>query len=125
MSAAGSDAAGPRESSQAPHLTIPVRVTDPAAGTAIRFDACSVSVSGAFLPADLLFEVGELVGLEIDVPGGRRIVTRGRVSQVVRDTTGPRAPGMELDFIDLSPDDRAEIASGAGGTRNAQEKSTS
>lgn len=118
MSAAGSDAAGPRESaSQATHLTVAVRViSEPA----IRFERCSVSATGAFLPADLLLEVGELLGLEFEVPGGRRIVTRGRVSQVVRDTTGIRPPGMELDFIDLSPEDRAAIVLG---TRNAESTS--
>ena len=65
---------------------------------------------GAFLRSDLLFEVGEMLVMEFDLPGGRHIRTQGRVVRVARGGAKDRFPGMGLEFIDLSPDDRAAIA---------------
>ena len=76
----------------------------------IRFSSGDISGGGAFLRSDLLFEVGEMLVMEFDLPGGRHIRTQGRVVRVARGGAKDRFPGMGLEFIDLSPDDRAAIA---------------
>jgi Tfp pilus assembly protein PilZ len=60
-------------------------------------------VGGAFLRSDLLFEVGEILNLQIDLPPNRRISAVGRVVRVSRGTAQDRVPGMGIEFVDLSP----------------------
>jgi hypothetical protein len=48
--------------------------------------------------------------LEFDLPGGYKIRADGRVVRVARGGQKDRYPGMGLEFLDLSPDDRAAIA---------------
>jgi c-di-GMP-binding flagellar brake protein YcgR len=76
----------------------------------IRFSSGDVSGGGAFLRSDLLFEVGEVLNLEFDLPGGYHIRAQSRVVRVARGGQKDRYPGMGLEFLDLSPDDRAAIA---------------
>jgi len=80
------------------------------AGQGIHLDSANLSEGGAFLRSDLLFEVGEMLMMEFDLPGGRHIRTQGRVVRVARGGAKDRFPGMGMEFIDLSPDDRAAIA---------------
>ena len=47
---------------------------------------------------------------EVATSAGRHIRTQGRVVRVARGRAKDRFPGMGLEFIDLSPDDRAAIA---------------
>jgi len=49
----------------------------------IRFSTTDVSCGGTFLRADVLFEVGEVLLIEFDLPGGRRIRAQGRVVRVL------------------------------------------
>ena len=67
-------------------LELPVVVSDAANRVAggIRFASADVSGGGAFLRSDLLFEVGEILTLEFDLPGGRHVRARGRVVRVSR-----------------------------------------
>jgi c-di-GMP-binding flagellar brake protein YcgR len=92
-------------------LQVPVMVSDVAKKVRkpIRFSSADVSGGGAFLRSDLLFEVGELLHLEFDLPGGHHIGTDGRVVRVARGGQKDRFPGMGLEFVDISPDDRAAI----------------
>jgi c-di-GMP-binding flagellar brake protein YcgR len=101
-------------------LELPVVVTDAAnrARGAIRFASADVSGGGAFLRSEMLFEIGELMMVEFDLPGGRHVRVRGRVVRVSHGTTPTgnpddegqdRAPGMGVEFVDLSPEDRAAI----------------
>ena len=92
-------------------LEVPVMVSDVAKKVRkpIRFSSADVSGGGAFLRSDLLFEVGELLHLEFDLPGGHHIGTVGRVVRVARGGQKDKYPGMGLEFVDLSPDDRAAI----------------
>jgi len=94
------------------NLEVPVMISDAAKRVRkpIRFASGDISGGGAFLRSDLLFEVGETLVLEFDLPGGRHIRTQGRVVRVARGGAKDRFPGMGLEFIDLSPDDRAAIA---------------
>jgi Tfp pilus assembly protein PilZ len=90
---------------------LPVVVSDAAnrVKAGIRFGAADVSTGGAFLRSDLLFEVGELLNLEIQLPAARLIKARGRVVRVSRDSAEDRVPGMGIEFVDLSAEDRAAI----------------
>lgn len=113
-------------------LELPVVVSDAANRVAggIRFASADVSGGGAFLRSDLLFEVGEILTLEFDLPGGRHVRARGRVVRVSRGSAEPRTdavegqpekngkprsasrdrfPGMGVEFLDLTPEDRAAI----------------
>ena len=87
---------------------LPVLVSDSSnrVRAGIRFGAADVSPGGAFLRSDLLFEVGEILNLEIELPGKTRLKTRGRVVRVSR---GETPPGMGIEFVDLSDADRAAI----------------
>jgi uncharacterized protein (TIGR02266 family) len=92
-------------------LEVPVVVSD-AAGrvrVGIRFASADVSAGGAFLRSDLLFEIGELLTLEFDLPSGRHVRARGRVVRVSRDDSKDRFPGMGVEFVDLTAEDRAAI----------------
>ena len=90
---------------------LPVVVSDAAnkVRAGIRFRAVEVSQGGAFLRSDLLFEVGELLNLEIALPAAGQVHARGRVVRVARDDAKDRVPGMGIEFVDLSPEDRAAI----------------
>jgi hypothetical protein len=108
-------------------LELPVIVSDAANRVhgAIRFASADVSGGGAFLRSDMLFEIGELLTLEFDLPGGRHVRARGRVVRVSRGAgqTGrgrdddahrdprdrDRYPGMGVEFVDLDPADRTAI----------------
>ncbi|HET6284497.1 MAG TPA: PilZ domain-containing protein [Polyangia bacterium] len=92
-------------------LELPVVVSDASNRVqgGIRFSSADVSGGGAFLRSDLLFEVGEVLNLDFQLPGGRRIQTRGRVVRVSRAQTDERTPGMGVEFVGLAADDRAAI----------------
>jgi uncharacterized protein (TIGR02266 family) len=93
-------------------LELPVLVSDASNRVqgGIRFDPADVSTGGAFLRSDLLFEVGELLTLQFQLPdGGPTIRAQGRVVRVSREVSKDHVPGMGVEFVDLSPDDRAAI----------------
>ncbi len=75
----------------------------------IRFASTDLSSGGAFLRADLLFEVGEVLEVEFRLPNGRHIKTQGRVVRVSRGGPKDRTAGMGIEFVDLSAEDRAAI----------------
>ena len=103
----------PRDTRKFPRtgLEVPVLVSDAAKKVRkpIRFSSADVSGGGTFLRSDLLFEVGEVLHLEFDLPNGHHIGADGRVVRVARGGQKDKYPGMGLEFIDLSPDDRAAI----------------
>jgi hypothetical protein len=99
-------------------MELPVVVSDTSQRVkgAIRFASADVSGGGAFLRSDVLFEIGEMLTVEFDLPSGRHVRTRGRVVRVTRGAQGAgeapardRHPGMGVEFIDLSAEDRAAI----------------
>jgi Tfp pilus assembly protein PilZ len=96
-------------------VELPVLVSDAAnkVKAAIRFEAADVSPGGAFLCSDLLFEIGEVLNLNIELPG-RQIQARGRVVRVSRGSTRDQPPGMGIEFVDLSPADRAAVQAALG-----------
>jgi hypothetical protein len=94
-------------------VELPVVVSDAAnkVNAGIRFGAADVSLDGAFLRSDLLFEIGEVLNLTISLDRDRHVLIRGRVVRVSRGTNADQVPGMGIEFVDLSSADRAAIAS--------------
>jgi uncharacterized protein (TIGR02266 family) len=92
-------------------LEILVSVTDASQKVRkpIRFASTDLSSGGAFLRADVLFEVGEVLLIEFRLPNGRQIKTQGRVVRVARAGQKDRSSGMGIEFVDLSAEDRAAI----------------
>lgn len=72
---------------------------------AIRFDTRDISLGGAFLRSDLLFEVGEELEVEFDLPGAATIRLRARVVRVARGGD-KEAAGMGVAFTELPAHDR-------------------
>ena len=75
---------------------------------ALRFDAQDLSLGGAFLRSDLLFEIGEELELEFQVPSGAVVRVRSRVVRVARDA-GPAEAGMGIAFVDLAEADARAV----------------
>jgi len=92
-------------------LEILVSVTDASQKVRkpIRFASTDLSSGGAFLRADVLFEVGEVLLVEFRLPNGRQIKAQGRVVRVARGGQKDRTSGMGIEFVDLSAEDRAAI----------------
>lgn len=92
-------------------VELPVVVTDTANRVVggIRFASADVSPGGAFLRSDLLFEVGETLRVEFQLPTGRLIRATCKVVRVARDPGETRFPGMGMEFQDLDPADRQAI----------------
>ena len=75
----------------------------------IRLSSVDLSGGGAFVRADVLFEVGEMLHLEFQLPDGHQIRTQGRVVRVSRGGPQEKPPGMGIEFVDLPAEDRAAI----------------
>lgn len=91
-------------------LELPVLVHDTGNRVrgAIRFDLRDLSMGGAFLRADLLFEVGDELHVEFELPDGKAVKARGRVVRVSRDPA-PREAGMGIAFSEMSDTDREAV----------------
>jgi hypothetical protein len=76
----------------------------------IRLDSADVSEGGAFLRSALLFEVGEVLHLEIPLPGGPVIKATGKVVRVSRGRGKNSEPGMGIEFTRLAMSDRRAIS---------------
>jgi Tfp pilus assembly protein PilZ len=94
-------------------IELPVIVSDAAnkVDGHIQFDTQDVSVGGAFIRSDLLFEIGEELALAIKLPDGKVVQARGKVVRVTRDTgeDGPSGAGMGIQFVSLTDLDREAI----------------
>jgi Tfp pilus assembly protein PilZ len=75
----------------------------------IRFDSKDISIGGAFLRSDLLFEIGEELRIEFSLPEGPRVRARGRVVRVSRERDVGHVPGMGVEFTELSDSDRDAV----------------
>jgi uncharacterized protein (TIGR02266 family) len=101
----------PRRQHERQLVELPVVIEDAANRVRgrVRFDSHDLSVGGAFLRSDLLFEVGEELRVEFSLPGGPRIHARGRVVRVSRERDTGHVPGMGIEFIALADADRAAV----------------
>lgn len=77
---------------------------------AIHLDSADLSEGGAFLRSELLFEVGETLELTIPLSSGQEIKATGRVVRVSQSRERESAPGMGIEFIQLSVADRRTLA---------------
>ena len=101
----------PRRQHERRPVELPVVIEDAANRVRgkVRFDSKDLSVGGAFLRSDLLFEVGEEVRVEFSLPNGHRIHGRGRVVRVSRERDEGQEPGMGIEFIALTDPDRDAV----------------
>jgi uncharacterized protein (TIGR02266 family) len=101
----------PRRQHERRPVELPVVIEDAANRVRgkVRFDSRDLSVGGAFLRSDLLFEVGEEVRVDFALPDGHRVHARGRVVRVSRERDGGQVPGMGIEFIALTDPDRAAV----------------
>jgi Tfp pilus assembly protein PilZ len=75
----------------------------------IVFDTQDISAGGAFIRSDLLFEIGEELAVGFTLPSGSEITARAKVVRVSRDGDDGSAPGMGIQFLQLSESDRDAI----------------
>lgn len=91
-------------------LPVTVRAAGNQVKGGVHLSSTDLSEGGAFLRSDVLFEVGEVLELEIPLPTGQVIQAVGRVVRVARSRDRERQPGMGIEFIKLSPQDKRAIA---------------
>jgi hypothetical protein len=74
------------------------------------FDSSDLSTGGAFLVSDVLFEQGDMLGMECHLPNGPTLQCEARVAWVRRfPATGQKA-GMGIEFVGLAESARAALA---------------
>ncbi len=76
----------------------------------IRLDSADVSEGGAFLRSDLLFEIGEVLHLEIPLLSGQVVNAIGKVVRVAREAGQEPPPGMGIEFTKLTLRDRRALS---------------
>jgi hypothetical protein len=91
-------------------LTVKVRIPGHRIQTGIHLDSGDVSEGGAFLRSDLLFEIGDVLQLEIPLPGGPVVKATGRVARIEGKIDPTSAPGIGVEFTKLSMQDRRALA---------------
>lgn len=72
----------------------------------LQFSSGDLSEGGAFLRSDLLLEEGEILSVDIALPGGQRIKATARV---VRTNQGHGSGGMGIEFVRLAESDRKTL----------------
>ena len=95
-------------------VTLPLLVRDSNSQIAatIEFDTHDVSLGGAFLRSEILFEIDEQLELRFQIQG-KAITLRGKVVRVVREPDEGMA-GMGIQFVDISEQDRKLLADAIG-----------
>jgi hypothetical protein len=91
-------------------LAVKVRAAGSRVEGGIRLDSTDVSEGGVFLRSDLLFEIGEVLELEIVLPEGTTVQATGRVVRVARRRAEDSVPGMGIEFTRMAMSDRRAIA---------------
>lgn len=86
-------------------VSVEVKAQGRSAAGQLQFDAMDLSMGGAFLKSDILFDEGEPLVLEMQLSQGS-ICGAARVVWV-RRLVGE--PGMGVEFMSLSEDDRRTI----------------
>ena len=99
-------------------VELPIAIGGPGskATAHIQFSTSDVSVGGAFIRSDLLFEIGEALSLMFTLPDGRSVRAKGTVVRVSRGAPpeqqfdpGAEKPGMGIEFVSLPDTDRDAI----------------
>jgi c-di-GMP-binding flagellar brake protein YcgR len=88
-------------------LSISVSTVDgPKVAGQLQFSSGDLSEGGAFLKSDLLLEEGEIVNVDITLPGGQGIKATARV---VRTSQDQNSGGMGIQFVRLAESDRKSL----------------
>lgn len=90
-------------------LAVTVRAAGNTIEAGIQLDSLNVSEGGAFLRSDLLFEVGDVLHLEIPLPEGPVVKATGKVVRVSRARGKDGTAGMGIEFTRLAMSDRRAI----------------
>jgi hypothetical protein len=90
-------------------FAVTVRTATSKVEGAIHLDSADFSEGGAFLRSELLFEVGDTLELEIPMPSGVVVRATGKVARVSREPGAETPPGMGIEFVHLTPDDRRAL----------------
>lgn len=95
-------------------VTLPLLVRDESSQIAatIEFDTQDLSLGGAFLRSEILFEVDEQLEMRFQLQG-KALTLRGKVVRVVREPDEGIA-GMGIQFVDVSEQDRKLLADAIG-----------
>jgi hypothetical protein len=93
-------------------LPVTVRSARGPGDASMHLDTADLSEGGAFLRADLLFEIGETLNLEIPLPSGTVVKTAARVVRVARGSESAPLAGMGIEFTGLTAQDRRLIQEG-------------
>lgn len=96
-------------------LAITVRAAESRVEGGLHMDTTDASEGGAFIRADLLFEVGEELRLEIPLLSGEIVMAIGRVVRVSRGSGFNEHPGMGIQFMRLTAKERRAIAASLRG----------
>jgi c-di-GMP-binding flagellar brake protein YcgR len=100
---------GERRAHARRNLELPVLVND--AGNrvrgSIRFDVRDLSLGGAFVRSDLLFEIGEELEVEFQIPEGPLVRAVARVVRVAREPLDDA--GMGITFSRMDEDDKDAV----------------
>ena len=91
-------------------LPVTVRAAGSKVEGGIHLDSLDVSEGGAFLRSQLLFEIGDVLQLEIPLPDGQVVKATGKVVRVSRPRDGEGIAGMGIEFTRLAMNDRRAIA---------------
>jgi Tfp pilus assembly protein PilZ len=91
-------------------LPVTVRAAGNKVEAGILLDSGNLSEGGAFLRSALLFEIGEVLHLEIPLPSGDVVKTTGRVVRVSRSRGKEVEAGMGIEFTTLSSQDKKTLA---------------
>jgi uncharacterized protein (TIGR02266 family) len=89
-------------------IQVQIRVNGSPAFGQLVFDSADLSLGGAFLQSEVLYDEGEPLELELRLPWTDGIRARARIAWVRRiDPDG--AAGMGVQFDDLDPGDRQRL----------------
>lgn len=84
-----------------------VRNADDVMGGELSFDSLDISEGGAFLQSELLLEVGDRIDVTFTLPGQSEALHLGAtVAWTTQKSDRKGHPGMGLEFIALTPDER-------------------
>lgn len=107
----GGDSGGDRRSVARTSVDLPVRVIDRDSRVCgeIRFD--DLSIKGAFLRSNVLFEEGEELTLSFHLPPNHEVYAAGQVVRIVRGANAHDTSGMGIVFTRLSERERELVRS--------------
>lgn len=101
-----------RRSHRRYRVSLTARMWMSPSGRAVHLPVHDCGRGGLFLVADVLLDVGELVDLDIVVPGDNqpiRALARVAHASVESDPVDGTPPGMGIAFEQLSTDDRLRL----------------